>query len=96
MASKYFPEGLSLLLSEDKVKEEAKELIDTKTRVDPLMNRSNTIIANEPEPSNKNEGCFPSCCSKEKFQEPQENSQDIIEIAPLHIAAKKPDSISTR
>ena len=48
------------------------------------------------EPSTKNEGCFPSCCSKEKFQEPQENSQDMIEIAPLHIAAKKPDSISTR
>ena len=96
LASKYFPEGLNLLLSDDKVKKEAKELIDTKTRVDTLMNRLNSIIANEPEPSTKNEGCFPSCCSKEKFQEPQENSQDMIEIAPLHIAAKKPDSISTR
>ena len=96
LASKYFPEGLNLLLTGDKVKKEAKELIDTKTRVDPQMNRLNFIIANEPEPSTKNEGCFPSCYSKEKFQEPQENSQDMIEIAPLHIAAKKPDSISTR
>jgi len=96
LATRYFPEGLNLLLTEDKVKKEAKELIDTKTRVDPSMNRLNTIIADEPEPSTKNEGCFPSCCSKEKFQEPQENNQDMIENAPLHIAAKKPDSISTR
>ena len=96
LASRFFPEGLNLLLTEDKVKNEAKDLIDTKTRVNPSMNRLNTIIANEPEPSTKNEGCFPSCCSKEKFQEPQENSQDIIEIAPLHIAAQKPNSISTR
>ena len=97
LASRFFPKGLNLLLTEDKVKKEAKELIDTKTRVDPLMNRLTSIIANnESEPSTKNEGCFPSCCSKEKFQEPQENSQDIIEIAPLHIAAQKPNSISTR
>merc|ERR1711971_105763 len=33
LASKYFPEGLNLLLSEDKFKKKAKELIDTKTMV---------------------------------------------------------------
>ena len=96
LASKYFPEGLNLLLSEDKVKNKAKELIDTKTRVDPSMYRLNSSMAHVQ--STQNKGCFPFCCSKEKPEETQtkEISQNIVEIAPLHIAAKKPDSISTR
>ena len=96
LASKYFPEGLNLLLSDDKVKRKAKELIDTKTRVDSLMNRTDSSTANEQLTQNK--GCFSFCCSKEIAQETQtkEISQKIVEIAPLHIAAKKPNSISTR
>ena len=89
LASKYFPEGLSLLLSEDKVKKEAKELIDTKTRVDLSMNRLHSY-----EPLTQNKGSFFFCCPREIPQEPQ--TKDMVEIAPLHIAAKKPDSISTR
>ena len=93
LATKYFPEGLNLLLSEDKVKRKAKELIDTKTMVNSL-NRLDSSIPHEQLTENK--GCF-SFCSKENPQETQtkEISQNI-EIAPLHIAAKKPDSISTR
>ena len=83
LASKYFPEGLNLLLSEGKVKEKAKELIDAKTRVD-----------KQHEPLTQNKGCFPFCCPKEIHPEAQ--TKEIVEIAPLHIAAKKPDSISTR
>ena len=83
LASKYFPEGLNLLLSEGKVKEKAKELIDAKTRV-----------VKQHEPLTQNKGCFPFCCPKEIHPEAQ--TKEIVEIAPLHIAAKKPDSISTR
>ena len=83
LASKYFPEGLNLLLSEGKVKEKAKELIDAKTRVD-----------KQHEPLTQNKGCFPFCRPKEIHPEAQ--TKEIVEIAPLHIAAKKPDSISTR
>lgn len=94
LASKYFPEGLNLLLSEEKVKKKAKELIDTKTRVN--TNRLDSTIAYEPLTQNK--GCFTFCCPKKIPQEAQtkEISQDMVEIAPLHIAAKKPNSISTR
>ena len=83
LASKYFPEGLNLLLSEGKVKEKAKELIDAKTRAD-----------KQHEPLTQNKSCFPFCCPKEIHPEAQ--TKEIVEIAPLHIAAKKPDSISTR
>jgi hypothetical protein len=93
LASKYFSEGLNLLLSEDKVKRKAKELIDTKTT---KTNRLDSTIAHELLTQNK--VCFPFCCRKEMPQEAQtkEISQDMVEIAPLHIAAKKPNSISTR
>ena len=96
LATKFFPEGLNLLLSEDKVKNKAKELINTRTKADTKRLDS---TSHEPshEPLTQNEGCFSFCCSKEKPQETQtkEISQNI-EIAPLHIAARKPDSISTR
>ena len=87
LATKFSPEGLNLLLSEDKVKEKAKELINTKTRVESTIKR--VLQSN---------GCFPSCCSKETPKEAQTEkiSQNMVEIAPLHIAAKKPNSISTR
>ena len=96
LASRYFPEGLNLLLTEDKVKKEAEELINTKTSVNPLLNRLNSSKA--PEQLTQSEGCFSFCCSNEKSQDTQtkEISQEIIKIAPLHIAARKPNSISTR
>ena len=83
LASKYFPEGLNLLLSEGKVKEKAKELIDAKTRVD----KQHELLT-------QHKGCFPFCCPKEIH--PEALTKEIVESAPLHIAAKKPDSISTR
>ena len=94
LATKFFPEGLNLLLSEDKVKNKAKELINTKTKVN--TKRLDSTISHEA--STQNKGCFPFCCSKETPEETQtqEMSQNMVEIAPLHIAAKKPDSISTR
>ena len=70
-----------------------KELINTTTKAN--IKRLDSSIAHEPLTENK--GCFSFCCPKEKPQETQtkEISQNIV-IAPLHIAAKKQDSISTR
>ena len=90
LATKYFPEGLNLLLCEDKVKNKAKELINTKTKAN--TKRLDSTISHEA--STQNKGCFPFCRPKEIHPEAQ--TKEIVEIAPLHIAAKKPDSISTR
>ena len=68
LATKFFPEGLNLLLSEDKVKNKAKELINTRTKADTKKLDS---TSHEPshELSTQNKGCFPFCCSKDKNDE---------------------------
>ena len=89
LATKFFPEGLDLLLSEVKDKNKAKELINTRTK------KEYSTFSHEA--STQNEGCFPFCCPKKpKETRTKEIGQNMVEIAPLHIAAKKPDSISTR
>ena len=90
LATNYFPKGLNLLLSNEVIKNVAKCLIDTKTRPP----RQSVISRHVP--SEENHGCFYFCCHKEKDQNGKTELVGRNSMAPLHIAARKANSVSTR
>ena len=90
LATNYFPKGLNLLLSNEVIKNVAKCLIDTKTRPP----RQSVISSHVP--SEENHGCFYFCCHKEKDQNGKTELVGRNSMAPLHIAARKTNSVSTR
>ena len=90
LATKYFPEGLNLLLSNEVFKNVAKCLIDTKT-----SSPRQSVISRRV-PSEKNHGWFCFCCHKEKDQNVKTELVVRNSMAPLHIAARKADSVATR
>ena len=90
LATNYFPKGLNLLLSNEVIKNVAKCLIDTKTRPPRQSVLSRHV------PSEENHGCFYFCCHKEKDQNGKTELVGRNSMAPLHIAARKANSVSTR
>ena len=90
LATNYFPKGLNLLLSNEVIKNVAKCMIDTKTRPP----RQSVISRHVP--SEENHGCFYFCCHKEKDQNGKTELVGRNSMAPLHIAARKANSVSTR
>jgi hypothetical protein len=90
LATKYLPEGLNLLLSNKVIKNVTKCLINTRTG--PLQQ---SVFLRHVE-SEESHGCFCFCCHKEKDQNVKTELVVINSMAPLHIAARKADSVSTR
>ena len=90
LATKYFPKGLNLLLSNEVIKNVTKCLIDTKTSSPRQSIISRHAAAEE------NHGWFCFCCHKEKDQNVKTEMVGINSMAPLHIAARKADSVATR
>ena len=87
LATKYFPKGLDLLLSNEVIKNVTKCLIDTKTS----SPRQGAISIHGTE---ENPGWFCFCCHKDQNVKTELVGRNSM--APLHIAARKADSVATR
>ena len=90
LATKYFPKGLNLLLSNEVIKNVTKPLINTKT-----SSPRQSVISRHVQ-SEENHGSFCFCCHKEKDQNVKTELVGRNSMAPLHIAARKTDSVATR
>ena len=90
LATKYFPKGLNLLLSNKVIKNITKSLIDTKTSSPRQSVISRHVTSGE------NHGWFCFCGHKEKDQNVKTELVGRNSMAPLHIAARKADSVATR
>ena len=90
LATKYFPKGLNLLLSNEVIKNVTKCLINTKT-----SSPQHSIISRHVA-SGENCGWFCFCCHKKKDQNVKTELVGRNSMAPLHIAARKADSVATR